>query len=310
MRVVFMGSPDFALPTFDLLRQNYEVCAAVTQPDRVGGRGRKVRQSAVKQRALTESIPLIQPDSLRESNVQQELIALHPDLIVVAAFGQIIPPNLLNLPKHGCLNVHASLLPRWRGAAPVQAAILAGDALSGVTIMFMDEGLDTGPILTQRETPIGDSDTGGVLSDRLSLMGAELLIESIPGFIQGDIVPRSQDPTQATYASMLKKSDGLIDPDHSANRLARQVRAYTPWPSSFFYWRENRIVVHAAAAHASQGPQHGRVIEVDGQPAISTSAGSLILQRIQPAGKREMAALEFINGAPDFIGSSILLEKS
>lgn len=305
MQIIFMGSPEFALPSLNALRREYDLCAVVTQPDRPSGRGRALQESAVKREASASKIPVIQPENLRETKVYSHLASLQPGLIVVAAYGQILPRKILELPVHGSINVHASLLPRWRGAAPVQAAILAGDAQTGVTIMKMDAGLDTGPILKQTATPIRPDETGGELESRLARIGGELLVETIPGYLSGDITPTPQEDAQSTYAPMLKKRDGEIDPELDAEQLARQVRAFEPWPSSFFYWGDLRIVVRAARATLIQGTKIGEIILVEGLPAISTASGALVLERVQPAGKREMNAGDFLNGAPDLIGSPL-----
>jgi methionyl-tRNA formyltransferase len=300
-----MGSPDFAIPSLKALFDVYEICAVVTQPDRPAGRGRSMQESAVKQWSISNGLTILQPPSLRDEEVYSDLASLHPDLIVVAAFGQILPSYIIELPKYGCINVHASLLPRWRGAAPVQAAILEGDDKSGVTIMKMDAGLDTGPILRQLSTNIKDAETGGELQKRLSEMGGQLLADMLPRYISGDIVPSPQDDTSSTYAPMLRKKDGLIDPRNTADRLARQVRAFEPWPSSYFHWEDLRIVVRSARSHPASEAPIGGVIKLEGLPAISARSGSLILERIQPAGKREMIASDFINGSPNFIGALI-----
>lgn len=305
MRIIFMGSPDFATPSLDVLRETYEICVVVTQPDRPAGRGQSMHESAVKKLALAHHLHIIQPDSLRSSETIEKLGSLQADLIVVAAYGQILPARLLELPTHGSINVHASLLPRWRGAAPIQAAILAGDEETGVTIMKMDAGLDTGPILKQTSIPITKATTGGALTARLADLGAKLLFETIPDYVSGVITPKPQQDSSATYAPMLKKKDGQLDPAQNADQLARQVRAFEPWPTSYFFWGELRIVVRSARPHPSQVGSTGEVVELEGLPAITTASGSLVLERIQPAGKREMNAADFLNGSPDFIGATI-----
>jgi methionyl-tRNA formyltransferase len=305
MNIVFMGSPDFAVPSLQALIKHYAVCAVVTQPDRRAGRGQSMRESAVKKLAVAHHLSIIQPQSLRDEEVYNELDVLHPDLIIVAAFGQILPQTILDLPRFGCINVHASLLPRWRGAAPVQAAILEGDSQTGVSIMEMDAGLDTGPILKQRSIAIHDDETGGDLENRLAELGSKVLLEVIPGLMSGDIKPMPQHEPQATYAPMIKKKDGHIDPTLTAERLARQVRAFEPWPTSFFFWDDLRIVVREARPHPHSTGSVGTIELLEGIPAINTADGSLLLDKIQPAGKREMSSKDFINGAPDFIGSTI-----
>ncbi len=305
MRIIFMGSPEFATPSLDALRRQYEICAVVTQPDRPAGRGQSMRESAVKELALAHYLPIIQPHSLRDEAAFEELVRLNAGLIVVAAYGKILPPNILELPEHGSVNVHASLLPRWRGAAPIQAAILEGDKQTGVTIMKMDAGLDTGPIISQKSIPIHKSDTGGNLEHKLSQLGAELLIETLPGYLSGEITPAPQDDSSATYAPMLRKKDGQLDPAQDADRLARQVSAFEPWPTSFFFWEDLRIVVRSARPHPSEIGTVGDVVEIEALPAITTAFGSLVLERIQPAGKREMSAADFLNGSPHFVGANI-----
>ena len=300
-----MGSPDFATPSLSALVEEYEISAVVTQPDRPAGRGQSLRESAVKKLASSLYLPTLQPRNLREPDLLSELQKLKPGLVVVAAYGRILPEPILALPKYGCINVHASLLPRWRGAAPVQAAILEGDETTGVTIMKMDAGLDTGPLLRQATVTIENDDTGGTLEKKLAELGARLLVETVPSFISGEIQPAPQDDALATYAPMLKKKDGQIDTALSAQRLARQVRAFEPWPTSYFFWNGLRIVIRSAGPHPQSGGQPGDVFMLDSRPAIATGEGALVLTRIQPAGKRAMDASDFINGAPDFIGTHI-----
>ena len=229
-----MGSPDFALSTLRALHENYSVVGVVTQPDRAAGRGRELKSPPVKTLALELGIPVIQPEKLREPEAMEQLRAWSPDVIVVAAFGQILRQDVLDLPKFGCINVHASLLPRWRGAAPINAAILHGDEETGITIMKMDAGLDTGPILTQRSVRIQPDETAGSLFETLSQLGADLLLDTLPGYISGEIKPRPQPEEGATYAGMLKKEDGLLDFSRPAEELERKVRAFNPWPGHLF----------------------------------------------------------------------------
>src|SRR4051812_47649044 len=212
-RLIFMGTPDFAVPTLQALidSPHYDVVGVVTQPDRPAGRGKTVQQSPIKQVATAAGIPIIQPEKLKAPGVIDQLQSWQPDLIVVAAFGQILRQNVLDLPRFGCINVHASLLPRWRGAAPIQAAIRAGDSQTGITIMKMDAGLDTGPMLRQRAIPIEPTDTGQTLHDKLAAVGGPLLIETLGPYLRGEIQPQVQDESGQTYAPMLKKEDGAID---------------------------------------------------------------------------------------------------
>ena len=236
-----MGSPDFALPTLQALYEHYQVVGVVTQPDRPAGRGRQPQASPVKQAAQALGLEVYQPVSLRKPEVLAQLSAWAPDLIVVAAFGQILPKAVLDLPPKGSLNVHASLLPHWRGASPIQAAIAAGDDHSGVTIMLMDEGLDTGPILSQRSVPLPFGITGSQLSKQLAELGARTLIEILPSYLDGMVAPLPQNENEATYAPMLKKSDGLLDFNRTALELTRKVNAYQPWPGTYFNFNNRQL---------------------------------------------------------------------
>jgi len=297
-RIVFMGSPEFALPILDALVEHFPVVGVVTQPDKPAGRGNRLTPPAVKVRAQALGLPVIQPRRLSEPETMAQLRAWAPDLIVVAAFGQILKPEVLQLPRYGCLNVHASLLPRWRGAAPVQYALLHGDAQTGVTIMLMDEGLDTGPILSQRATLIRPDDNALTLSQRLARMGAELLVETIPPYLAGELQPQPQDERLATYAPRLKKQDGLLDFTKPAVALARQVRAFYPWPGSFMPWRGGNLkVLQARALPEVPSPGPGRRLAHQGWPAVGTAEGVLLLERVQPPGKRPMSGDAFLRGA-------------
>lgn len=305
MRVLFMGSPEFAVPSLSQLIEQHQVIGAVTQPDRRAGRGRATRQPAVKLLAQQHGIPVLQPVRVREPAALEQIRALNPELIVVAAYGQILPPALLELPPHGCLNVHASLLPRWRGASPIQAALLAGDPQTGVTIMLMDAGLDTGPILAQRSLPIPSDATAGSLSQALAELGAQLLIESIPGYLAGELRPIPQDDALATAAPLLKKADGELEFEHPAEQLARQVRAYEPWPGSFTFWEQQRLAVRRAHAAANGQTEPGRVRSVHERPAVGTADGLLVLDRVQLAGRRETSGADFLRGAPGLVGTRL-----
>jgi len=294
--IVFMGSPDFALSTLKALHENYPVTGVVTQPDRAAGRGRELKPPPVKALALELGIPVIQPEKLRQPEAMDQLHTWLPDVIVVAAFGQILKQNVLDLPKFGCINVHASLLPRWRGAAPINAAILHGDENTGITIMKMDVGLDTGPILSRRSVPIKPEETAGSLFETLSQLGADLLLDTLPAYLAGEIEPRPQPEQGATYAPMLKKEDGLLDFSRPAKELERKVRAFNPWPGTYFEWNGNLLKVH----RASIGLGRMRVGERGtylGLPAVGTSDGLLVLGKVQPAGKKPMPGKAFLAGA-------------
>jgi methionyl-tRNA formyltransferase len=304
-RIIFMGSPEFALPTLAALAAQFPVVGVVTQPDRPAGRGRELTPPPVKALAGELGLPVIQPERLKDLAAMQRLQTWAPDVIIVAAFGQILRPAVLDLPRFGCVNVHASLLPRWRGAAPIQAAILNGDAETGITIMRMDPGVDTGPILSQQTLPISPDDTGASLSQRLADLGADLLIETLPDYLNGDIQPRPQGDADATYAPMLKKDDGRLDFSRSAEWLARQVRAYHPWPGTFMLWEGQPLKVlkaHAIDELADTAGAAGQITAgsttiVSGLPAVRCAHGLLVIDALQPAGKRPMPGKVFLSGA-------------
>jgi methionyl-tRNA formyltransferase len=308
MRAVFMGSPEFALPSLEALAAHYLVVGVVTQPDRPAGRGRKLHPSAVKARAVALGLPVLEPERVRAEAAVEQLNSLDPELIVVAAYGQILPASLLAIPAQGCLNVHASLLPRWRGAAPIQAAILHGDETSGVTIMRMDVGLDTGPILTQGAAPIQSQETGGELSRRLATLGAKLLLDTLPPYLDGKLQLRPQDESLATLAPMLKKADGRLDVRREAEWLARQVRAYEPWPGSFLDLQQGRLLVRRAHSVPSEGGGQppGTLATIAGFPAVYTGMGLLVLDLVQPPGKRPMSGEAYLRGAAQFLNADLV----
>jgi methionyl-tRNA formyltransferase len=303
-KIIFMGSPDFALPSLQALHDHYEVCVVVTQPDRKAGRGKTLTPPPVKRLALELSLEVYQPSSLRSQEAVDHLRSYNPDVIVVAAFGQILKENVLELPPHGCVNVHASLLPRWRGASPINAAILHGDAETGVTLMKMDVGLDTGPMLASRSIPIPAEVTAGVISDQLAKLGGEMLIEYLPQYLAGELAPTPQDDSLSTYAPMLKKSDGELDFSKTAEQLSRQVHAYHPWPGSFTTWKGNPLKIHQAHAAAGKSRTPGERAVFNSLPAIHTPDGLLVLEKVQPAGKKQMDGATFLNGAQDWAQKS------
>ncbi len=294
---MFMGSPEFALPTLNMLVQHFSVVGVVTQPDRPSGRGRTLTPPPVKVVAQQLGIETIQPNRLKDAGVWEKLVEWSPDVIVVAAFGQILRQNVLDLPRYGCVNVHASLLPRWRGAAPIQAAILHGDEVSGVTIMKMDAGIDTGPILAQRSIPIQADDDAESLGKKLATLGAELLIETLPAYLCGEIQPQPQDESRATYAPMLKKEEGELSFLQPAEYLERKIRAYFPWPGAFMIWDSQLLKVKRAFVLQQNLIPAGKRSVVDGLPAIGTADGVLVLREVQPAGKKWMSGEEFLRGA-------------
>jgi methionyl-tRNA formyltransferase len=297
LRIVFMGSPDFSVPALEALAKQTLLVGVVTQPDRPAGRGGTLKPPAVKEAALRLGLPITQPEKLRQPEAMESLSAWAPDLIVVAAFGQILRPNVLDLPKYGCINIHGSLLPRWRGAAPIQASILAGDQETGITIMKMDAGVDTGPMLSQRSIPIAPDDTAGKLFEKLAPLGAELLLETLPRYISGELSPQPQPADGITYASMLKKEDGLMDFSQPALLLERRVRAFNPWPCAWFELKTGPLKILCACRIAEKSPGVGRRFTVDGNPAIGTGEGILILEEVQPAGKKPMSGKAFLAGA-------------
>jgi methionyl-tRNA formyltransferase len=306
-RVVFMGTPEFAVPALEALIDAHQLVGVVTQPDRPAGRGRRLAPSPVKQVALERGLPLFQPQSLRTPEAVAQVAAWEPEVTVVAAFGQILRQDVLDLPPHGCLNVHASLLPRWRGAAPVPAAILAGDEITGVTIMRMDAGLDTGPILAQREAPIRPDDTQATLEERLARLGAALLVETLPPYLAGDLVGQPQPEEGVTYAGQLRKQDGLLDWSIPASELDRRVRAFHPWPGAFTTWRGRRLkVLRAALLPGWRGDAPpGTVFALADGVAVATGEGALCLEEVQLAGKRQMAISTFLCGQRDCVGSRL-----
>ncbi|NLX08874.1 MAG: methionyl-tRNA formyltransferase [Chloroflexi bacterium] len=314
-RVIFMGTPDFAVPTLRVLLEepDFDVVGVVTQPDRPAGRGRSVHESPVKQVAQQAGVPVIQPNKLREPDAFEQLVAWESDYLVVAAFGQILPQKVLDLPRIAPINVHASLLPRWRGAAPIHAAIRAGDTYTGVTTMQMDAGLDTGPVLLQDSIPIAPCETGETLHDKLARLGAGLLIHTLRWLRSGSITPHPQ-PTKellVTYAPQLSKEDGAINWAQSAIEIDRHVRAYTPWPGTFTTWNGKRLKILAGYPLAVDvGAPPGMVVGTAGTPMAEAmpfviAAGKLayVPTRVQVAGRQVVGALDFLNGAPDLLGS-------
>ena len=291
-----MGSPDFALPTLRALAENYDVAGVVTQPDRASGRGRELKAPPVKTLALELDIPVMQPEKLRLPEAMEQLRAWSPELIVVAAFGQILKKDVLELPRFGCINVHASLLPRWRGAAPINAAILHGDEETGVTIMQMDVGLDTGPMLSQRSIHLTREDTAGSVFEKLSTLGADLLIETLPDYLSGKLTPTPQPEEGVTYAPMLKKEEGELDFTQDVHALERRVRAFNPWPGAFMDFDGSLLKVHRARAEMRDASVEQRLI-VQSQPAVGANGGILILEEVQPAGKKPMSGKSFLAGA-------------
>ena len=293
-RIIFAGTPNFALASLEALVESGRTPVAVlTQPDRPAGRGKKLTASPVKQYAEQQGIEVMQPVTLRDADVVAELEALAPDLLVVAAYGLILPQNVLDIPTHGCLNVHASALPRWRGAAPIQAAILAGDATTGISLMAMTAGLDCGPVFHTAQVTIGDDETAGELHDRLASIGGATLVEHLDDILAGKRVAVEQDESLATYAPKIQKQDAAIDWALPAPELARRVRAYNPFPGAFFYAGETRIKVWRATA-VDNAAEPGTVMQSDRDGiVVACGAGALRLDELQLPGKRRAPAHEF-----------------
>jgi methionyl-tRNA formyltransferase len=307
MRIVFMGTPDFAVPTLAaLLRSTHTVVGVVTQPDRPKGRGQELSTSPIKQLALQHQLPILQPLKMKDPAFLEALAAWKPDLIVVAAFGRILPNIILDIPPRGCINVHASLLPKYRGAGPIQWSIIRGEQETGITTMRMDEGMDTGAILLQEKVPITPDDTAGILSSKLAEVGGRLLIDTLAQLEKDALVPRPQDHARATMAPLLKKEDGLLDWSMPAPELANRVRGLSPWPGVHTYLGEDRWVIWKAAAldrTAATAPP-GTIMEVTKEGVlVATGSGLLRIMEFQPASSRRMSVAQYVAGhalAPGF----------
>lgn len=296
LRIIFAGTPDFSVPPLKtLIDSEHEVVAVYTQPDRPAGRGRKLTASPVKQTALEHDIPVYQPVSLKTPEAQAELEALQADVMIVVAYGLILPKAVLDMPKYGCLNIHASILPRWRGAAPIQRAIQMGDAETGVTIMQMDVGLDTGDMLTILKTPIKPEDTAQTLHDRLSALGCDAMMTTLSNLQTDQLSPVKQDERQVTYAEKLNKAEAELDWQASAQTLARQVQAFNPWPVAFTQYQGQPLRIwQAEVGHASTQKSPGLVISVSkAGMEVATGKGSLLIKQVQPSGKKAMPAYDF-----------------
>jgi methionyl-tRNA formyltransferase len=311
LRIVFAGTPEFSVPALEALHAaGHEVVAAYAQPDRPAGRGRTLGTGPVKRRALELGLRIEQPLSLRSEEAVAVLESFAPDLMVVVAYGLILPHAVLDVPRLGCVNIHASLLPRWRGAAPIQRAILAGDERTGVTIMKMDAGLDTGPMLLVRATDIEANETAGELHDRLAVLGAEAVVEAVAALAAGTLLPVPQPADGATYAAKIRKDEALIDWAGPASGIARQVRAFNPWPVAETRWQGRQLRIWqvrplseapGVPASAAAGGQHapGQVIEAGpGRLVVAAGDGVLEVNRLQLAGRNAMTAAEFLNANP------------
>lgn len=312
MRLIFMGTPVFAVPVLASLTglEGWDVAGVYTPPDRPAGRGRRAQSSPVKEFALERGIPVHQPASLRSEAAQSELAALEPDAIIVAAYGKLLPPPVLELAPLGCLNIHPSLLPRHRGPSPVATAILEGDRITGVTLMLLDKGMDTGPLIAKTEYPLEGDETADRLTETLFGVGAKLLHENLPRWQSGELQATPQDDSLATITRKLERADGLADWTLSAEVLERRARAFTPWPGLFTHWNGSgvKLVEVTVLPTGTGGEDTGTVIETGdavAPVAVVTSHGLLGLKTIQLEGRRAVAVSDFLRGAPGFIGAQL-----
>lgn len=307
MKLVFMGTPEFAVPALEaVLRSDFPVVGVVTQPDRPRGRGEIVTPSPVKKLALAHHVPVLQPLKMKAPEFLKAIRDWRPDVIVVVAFGRILPKEILDVPPRGCINVHASLLPKYRGAAPIQWAVINGESQTGVTTMLMDEGMDTGAILMQESTTIGQDETAGDLSTRLAGLGAKVLIETLHGWQSGRLQPRSQDDSKATMAPMLKKEDGKIDWTQKALVIANRIRGVTPWPGAYTFCQEERLKIwraipwsqdESAILDSGEPSLPGTIVSLQPQGMlVATGQGLLVVQEVQPANRTKMSIQQFVAG--------------
>jgi len=307
-RIIYAGSPDFAVPALEALAASpHEVVAVLTQPDKPAGRGRQLRACPVKVAAERLGLPVWQPESLRESLVQARLKALTADLFVVAAYGQLLPPEVLVIPRRGCVNLHASLLPRWRGASPIQSALLNGDTQTGISLMQMDVGLDTGPVYAERSIAIAADDTGGSLHDKLAQVGADLLLEHLDDLLAGQMTAAPQATDGMTHARRIKKADGVIDWAEPAARIDQQIRAFNPWPvaQTTLGGAPLRCWMSALQQDSTSNAAPGTVLGIeDNALLVQTGAGQLRLHQIQAPGRKPVSGSEFAN-AKDVIGQRL-----
>lgn len=312
MRIVFMGSPEFAVPGLErLAADGYDIAAVYTQPDRPAGRGRAMTFSPVKKAALTLGLAIFQPEKLTSPEIIADLAEFHPEVIVVAAYGQILPKAVLEMPPYGCINIHPSLLPRHRGASPVAATIMAGDEFTGVTIMKMDEQLDTGPVLSQARIPIAGEDNTGTLTQKLAIIASHLIKDTIIQWVSGEISARPQSETGATYSSQLNKEDGQINWHMPATDIWRRVRAYQPWPGAYTYLAGKRLkIIMGFPLPWSEVVEPGQVVDIRhicarGAFGVGTGDGVLGVSLVQLEGKKITPARDFLSGQRNFIGTKL-----
>jgi methionyl-tRNA formyltransferase len=306
IRTVFMGTPAFAVPTLDVLLQaGLNLVGVYTQPDRPKGRGQALAAPPVKEMALRHGIPVFQPQKLRAPEVVEELRALAPDLIVVVAFGQILPRSVLEIPRYGCINVHASLLPKYRGAAPINQAIIDGEIETGITTMLMDVGLDTGPMLLKRALNIGPEETAGELHDRLCTLGGETMAATLQLLLRGELHPQVQDDSQTCYAAMLKKEDGRIDWSQSAQQIHDRIRGLAPWPGTYTELNGEPLKLFLTRVEAGEGEPGTILPPAADAVRIACGNGVLAVRELQLPGKKRLAAADFLRGCPLAVGSRL-----
>lgn len=316
MRIVFMGTPEFAVPSLEILHQaGYEIAGVFTQPDRPAGRGNKLRASSVKEAAIRLELPIFQPTKIKSAESVEQLRQLQPDCIIVAAFGQILSKEILSIPQFGCINVHASLLPQYRGAAPIHRAVLNGDRITGITTMYMDEGLDTGDIILQTKISIGENDTVGYVHDKLARTGAELLVKTL-NMLKDGTMQRTPQPGDFTYAYMLTKEDELLDWNTGAAKIHNQIRGLNPWPGAYTFFRGEKVKVwqsklvnkslsdskkqdidEVILKDSYEAAVPGTILAITEEGFIcNTGKGNVEIIEVQPAGKKKMKARDFANG--------------
>lgn len=304
--ILYMGTPDFAVPCLrKLIKKNYNICSVITQPDKKAGRGQKIIFSPIKEVALKHNIEIYQPENIKDKGVIDKIKDIKPDIIIVAAYGQILPKEILDIPKFGCINIHASLLPKYRGASPIQYAILNGEKETGVTVMQMGEGLDDGDIISQKSLPISDSENSSTLHDKLSLLGAELLLETIPLIFEGKIKKTPQDEERATFTKIIKKEDGEIKWSDGAVYVERKIRAFYPWPGTFTGIElqnskvKNLKITKAALLNEEKRHEPGKIFKsVKGKMLVACYGGNIILEKVKLEGKKEISGEEFLRGYP------------
>ncbi|MCZ2110244.1 MAG: methionyl-tRNA formyltransferase [Dehalococcoidia bacterium] len=296
-RVIFMGSPAFAVPSLQaLVREGYDVALVVTQPDRPAGRGGRLQPPAVKVAAEELGLNIVQPETLKDESLREMLRAIGADVFVVAAYGKILPRAILEIPRRGCINVHASLLPRWRGASPIDSAILAGDRETGVSIMELVQKMDAGPVIAQARTPVGPEDTTGSLEPRLAELGAEILVRVLPGWLDGSVTARPQDESLVTTCTLIKKEDGFLRSSMHAVDAERAVRAYQPWPGAYVVYDGERLMIWKAHVDNAIAGEPGTLTLRGKLPAVAFADGWLVLDEVQRAGSKRLSGRDFVNG--------------